>query len=373
MNPSPSISVRSSTQTDVRGAASVFLYLAGVGAVGSAFLRQLESLSDAPSPSLRLVGACTSRRSTWKPAGLVPSAAPAHVGDGVPLDWASVRTRLVQDAPRPLIFIDATGSSEVASLYGSLFQAGIHVVTPSKLANTQSQSTFDRLQATAAEQAVHYRYETTVGAGLPIVQTVEDLVDTGDRIRSIRGAVSGTLTFLFSELQDGTAFDAAVQTAMERGYAEPDVRDDLSGEDVARKFLILARTIGHSVDRADVHVESLVPKSLSALSYEAFLEQLDTINEEWHRRMQAARAEGTVLQYLGELSGEGIDVGVQSVPENDAFGRLSGQNNLFEITTDRYAESPLIVRGPGAGPDVTAAGVLADVLKVAQAVAGRSE
>lgn len=368
MSSASSTSVRSSVPTKSRRAGPVFLYLAGVGDVGSAFLRQLDDRSNPSGPALRLVGACNSRRSTWTSDGLAPRAASAHVSDGAPLDWNSIQRRLARDAPRPLIFVDATGSPDVAARYETLFRAGIHVVTPSKLANARAQSAFDRLQAAAAEQGAHYRYETAVGAGLPIVQTVKDLVDTGDRIRAIRGAVSGTLTFIFSELRDGDSFDAAVRTAVERGYAEPDVRDDLSGEDVGRKFLILARTIGHSVNRADVHVESLVPEPLRGLSYEAFLEQLDTVNEAWRCRVQAARAEGAVLQYVGELSDEGIEVGIRRVPGEGTFGQLSGQNNLFEIRTDRYAESPLMVRGPGAGPGVTAAGVLADVLKVARAV-----
>lgn len=368
MSSASSTSVRSSVPAKNRTAGPVFLYLAGVGDVGSAFLRQLDDRSNPSGPALRLVGACNSRRSTWTPDGLAPRATSAHVSDGAPLDWNSIQSRLARDAPRPLIFVDATGSPDVAARYETLFRAGIHVVTPSKLANARAQSAFDRLQAAAAEQGVHYRYETAVGAGLPIVQTVKDLVDTGDRIRAIRGAVSGTLTFIFSELRGGASFDAAVRTAMERGYAEPDVRDDLSGEDVARKFLILARTIGHSVNRADVHVESLVPEPLRDLSYETFLGQVDTVNETWQRRMRAAEAGGAVLQYVGELSDDGINVGVRCVPDEGAFGQLSGQNNLFEIRTDRYAESPLMVRGPGAGPEVTAAGVLADVLKVARAV-----
>jgi aspartokinase/homoserine dehydrogenase 1 len=240
------------------------------------------------------------------------------------------------------------------------------VVTPSKLANTRSQSAFDRLGAVAAEGGVQYRYETTVGAGLPVVQTVRDLVATGDRVRSIRGAVSGTLTFLFSALREGRSFSEAVRAAVDRGYAEPDVRDDLSGADVARKFLILARTAGHAVEPGAVQVESLVPEALADRPYDAFLDRLPSVDDDWRERSAAAAEAGAVLQYVGRFSAEGIDVGVRRVPEQTALGRLDGQNNLFELTTDRYADAPLIIRGPGAGPDVTAAGVLADVLAVAR-------
>jgi len=256
----------------------------------------------------------------------------------------------------------------VADRYERLLRAGIHVVTPSKLANTRSQAVFDRLHTVANEQNVEYRYETTVGAGLPVVQTVRDLIATGDRVHSIRGAVSGTLTFLFSALRQGHAFSEAVQAAIDRGYAEPDVRDDLSGEDVARKFLILARTAGFSVERDEVQVESLVPDELDACSYEEFLNRLATVDAHWAEQSRNAAADDAVLQYVGRFSSEGIDVGVRPVPQTTAFGQLDGQNNLFEITTNRYAEAPLVVRGPGAGPEVTAAGVLSDLLTVARTV-----
>lgn len=368
MTSHPSPSTEPAAQTDVSPAAPLHVYLAGVGAVGSALLRQVSDLDPARS-GLRLIGACTSQRAVWGPAGLAPDQIPSQLGDGSSLDWAATVGRLTQDAPRPLVFVDATGSPDVADLYEELLRAGVHVVTPSKLANTRSQVVFDRLLAAAAEVDVQYRYETTVGAGLPVVQTVQDLVATGDRVRTIRGAVSGTLTFLFGALRDGLTFSEAVRAAIDRGYAEPDVRDDLSGEDVARKFLILARTAGYAVERSDVQVESLVPDGLADRPYDAFLDRLSTVDARWRDRSQAAAAEDTVLQYVGRLSADGIDVGVQRVSADTAFGRLEGTDNLFEIVTDRYAEAPLVVRGPGAGPDVTAAGVLADVLSVARTAA----
>ena len=343
------------------------MYLAGVGAVGSALLGQMTD-RNGTEPSLNLLGACTSRRAAWLDPTRSPATVPAQLSEGHSPDWPAIVDRLTQDAPRPLVFVDATGHPDVADYYDRLLRAGIHVVTPSKLANTRSQAAFNRLRAAATEAGVQYRYETTVGAGLPVVQTVRDLVATGDRVRSIRGAVSGTLTFLFSALRQGRSFSEAVQTAIDRGYAEPDVRDDLSGEDVARKFLILARTAGFAVERDDVQVESLVPDGLADCSYEAFLDRLKTVDAHWEERSRAAAAEDAVLQYVGRFSTDGIDVGVQPVSQATAFGRLDGQNNLFEITTDRYAEAPLVVRGPGAGPEVTAAGVLSDVLAVARTV-----
>lgn len=362
MSSHSSVSSPSAPEAPAQPQRGVHVYLAGVGAVGTALLRQIDN--ESRGPALTLIGACTSRRATWEQSGIVPGGVPGRLSVAPRLDWSDVLSRLEQEAPRPLVFVDATGSPEVASMYNRLLQAGIHVVTPSKLANTQSQASFDRLQATAAEQDVQYRFEATVGAGLPVLQTVRELVETGDRIHAIRGAASGTLTFLFSELRRGTSFSAAVQAARKRGYAEPDVRDDLSGEDVARKFLILARIAGYTVERDDVQVESLVPEGLETLSPDAVLNRLDSVDGYWRDRTRAAASNGAVLQYVGRLSADGIHVGVQSVPENGAFGQLEEEDNLFEITTDRYASSPLTIRGPGAGPDVTAAGVLGDVYKV---------
>lgn len=342
----------------------VSVYVAGIGAVGSALLRQFDVHA---GRGLRLVGVCTSRRTAWNPAGLAPRRVRARLADGDPLDWPALLDRLAQ-ASRPFIFVDATGSAEVATVYERLFREGIHVVTTNKIPNAQSQASLHRLQTLAAEHGVQYCYETTVGAGLPIVQTIKDLVETGDRVRTIRGAVSGTLTFLFRALRAGASFSTVVRSAVDRGYAEPDVRVDLSGEDVARKFLILARTAGYSLERADVQVESLVPESFADRPPGEFLDQLDAMDAHWQRRSRAAARDGAALQYMGRLSEGTVDVGVRRVPKEGAFGGLGGQDNLFEIVTKRYAESPLVIRGPGAGPDVTAAGVLAGIRRVAHTV-----
>ena len=356
----------SSNPTTARSTTPLSLYLAGVGSVGTALLYQLsEFQNDAQRP--RLIGACTSTHAAWTPPYPTPSAVKHHLEHGSKLHWSAILERLIDRAPRPLVFVDATGHSDVANHYATLLDAGIHVVTPSKLANARSQQHFDRLHTVAAAHNVQYRYETTVGAGLPVVRTVRDLRATGDGIHTIRGAVSGTLTFVFSRMRQGDSFGEAVQTAIQKGYAEPDVRDDLSGEDVARKFLILARTAGASIERDEIEVESLVPKSLRDLPHMAFRRHVHKANDAWRARAEAAAENGDVLQYVGRWTpGSGIRVGVEAVPADSDFGRLQGQDNLFEVTTNHYAASPLIIRGPGAGPEVTAAGVLADVLAIVQ-------
>jgi aspartokinase/homoserine dehydrogenase 1 len=342
------------------------VFVAGVGTVGGALLRQMAGLDGG---ALRLVGACSRRRSALDVDGLDASA--PRLRD-TPPDWPALVNRLVAHAAgTPTVFVDATGAPEIADLVEELLAAGVSVVTPSKLANTRSQAAYDRLRQLASGR-VHYRYETTAGAGLPVVRTIEDLVATGDRVRSVRGVLSGTMTYLFGQIERGAPFSTAARWAHEQGYSEPDVRDDLSGEDVARKLLILARSAGLRVERADVEVESLVPAEAEGVPVTLVTEALAGADADWADRAAEAERAGQRLRYVAELRREGdgarLSVGARAVPAESPLGRLSGADNLVEIATDRYAASPLVVQGPGAGAEVTAAGVLADVLAVARAV-----
>jgi len=190
------------------------------------------------------------------------------------------------------------------------------------------------------------------------------LLDSGDSITELSGVLSGTMTYLFNKLEEGTPFSEAVLTAKKLGYAEPDPRDDLSGEDVARKFLTLAREIGLRIERDDLEVESLIPGELKNLDRESFLKRLPEFDEYWKNRLDEAASKGETLRYTGKLKDGKIRIGVESLPMNSSLGQLKGTDNLLRIFSSRYAETPLIIQGAGAGREVTAAGVLNDILKI---------
>jgi aspartokinase/homoserine dehydrogenase 1 len=204
-----------------------------------------------------------------------------------------------------------------------------------------------------------------VGAGLPVIDTLRKLLEAGDRVLRIEGCPSGTLGFLFGELGRGRTFSAALRAAMAAGYTEPDPRDDLSGTDVARKALILARLLGFRGDLADVAVESLVPEALRAVPRDEFLARLDALDAPWEARLRAARAEGRVLRYRVRVTRRAIAVGLVAVAPSDPLGTLTGTDNQFAFTTARYRAQPLVVTGPGAGAAVTASGVYGDLLRLA--------
>ncbi len=344
----------------------IYLFVAGTGAVGGTLIRQLENL-DSPH-NFRLLGSCNTRNFIFREQGHPPVKTLQLLQDGNKTEWEVILEKLKNNRQRPAIFVDATGSPEVARLYPELMEAGFNIVTPSKLANTFEQSFYNRLQEKARNQGIRFRYETTVGAGLPIISTLTDLIESGDRVTEISGVLSGTMTYLFNRLENGTPFSKAVVAARELGYAEPDPRDDLSGEDVARKFLTLARTSGLQIERSQLQVESLIPAQLASLDRGEFLRNLPAIDEEWQTKVERAREKNKVLRYTGTLSEGEVNVQVQQVPKNSPLGSLQGTDNLLRIRTERYRESPIVIQGPGAGRDVTAAGVLTDILKIAQEV-----
>ena len=223
------------------------------------------------------------------------------------------------------------------------------------------------------DKGKHFLYETTVGAGLPIIGTLKDLIQTGDRIRRIEGVFSGTLAYLFWRFDGTVPFSQLVREAKGLGYTEPDPRDDLSGMDIVRKAVILAREVGMEVEIDQVPVLNLVPKELEGLSVEKFLEGLDIIDQRLLGMQQAAASEGKLLKYVGIIDPlEGIcTVELKAYEADHPFARISGTDNIVAFTTDRYNSQPLVIQGPGAGPDVTAGGVFADLLRLSAYLGAR--
>jgi len=263
------------------------------------------------------------------------------------------------------VIIDCSANADVASHYAHWLSEGIHIVTPNKKANSAGYEYYERMRDARRAAGSHYLYEATVGAGLPVIQTLRDLRETGDEIRRIEGMFSGTLAYLFNTWDGSQSFSSVVRQAKARGYTEPDPRDDLSGMDVARKLIILGREMGLRLEMADVQVESLVPAALSKCGIDEFLERLVEFDEPMLARLRAARARGQVLRYVGSVGVDGrAQVGVVELPASHPFANIALTDNIVRFQTARYDKNPLIVQGPGAGPAVTAAGVFADLLRV---------
>jgi aspartokinase/homoserine dehydrogenase 1 len=267
--------------------------------------------------------------------------------------------------------LDCTSSAELPRKYQSWLERGIHIITPNKKGNTGTMDFYRTLQTTARARNRHYLYETTVGAGLPIINTLRELVHTGDEVRRIEGVLSGTLSYLFNNFDGTMPFSSLVQDARDKGYTEPDPRDDLSGTDVGRKLVILAREMGLTLELEQVQIESLVPESLRAGSIDNFLTGLAEYDARMTELFQQANARGEVLRYVGVIDPKGdCSVGLKRYPRTHAFAGTSGSDNIVAFTTRRYHTQSLIVQGPGAGPEVTAAGVFADLLRLASYLGG---
>ena len=263
------------------------------------------------------------------------------------------------------VLIDCTSSQAVADQYGEWLEQGIHVITPNKKANTSDLKTYRTLRRSSRGPGPQYLYETTVGAGLPIIQTLRNLIETGDRVLHIEGILSGTLSYLFNAFDGERAFSEILREAKANGFTEPDPRDDLSGMDVARKVVILGREMGVDLSLDDVSVESLVPDGLEAGSVDDFLDQLADYDDRMTAILREAREQGQVLRFVGAVDHTGeASVKLRRYDADHAFARINHTDNIVQFRTQRYNTNPLVVQGPGAGPAVTAAGVFADLLRV---------
>jgi len=269
------------------------------------------------------------------------------------------------------IILDCSASDAVAAHYVGWLAAGIHVITPNKQAGAGPLERYRAIRAAAAAGSARFRYEATVGAGLPVISTLRDLLDTGDELLAVEGIFSGTLAWLFNRYDGSVPFSQLVREARALGYTEPDPRDDLSGIDVARKLVILAREAGRDLSLHDVSVENLVPEHLRALATEEFMATLDQLDARIAERFGRARESQRVLRYVARLDPDGASVGLVELPGSHAFANIRLTDNIVQFSTKRYCDNPLVVQGPGAGPEVTAAGVFADLLRVAASLGAR--
>jgi bifunctional aspartokinase / homoserine dehydrogenase 1 len=353
---------------------TISIGLIGPGNVGAALLDQLAAaeprLHDVAQLDLRLRAIAGSQRMQLAERRLDWAHWRAdYLTSGEPLDLARFAAHVKAPHLPHAMIIDCSASAEVAAHYAAWLAAGIHIVTPNKQAGSAPMQAFRAVREAARRG--HWRYEATVGAGLPVISTLRDLIDTGDEVIAIEGILSGTLSYLFNSFDGRRPFSELVLEARARGFTEPDPRDDLSGMDVARKLVILAREWGREIELADVDLVGLVPPALAEVPREQFLARLGEIDDGLAARVAAARGRGCVLRFVACVDRDGARVGLAELPADHAFAHLKPTDNVVQFTTARYRDNPLVVQGPGAGPEVTAAGVFADLLRVAQGLGAR--
>lgn len=268
---------------------------------------------------------------------------------------------IIKKTVLPFIFIDTTASQSTYPLILTALEKGGYAVLSNKKPLSDSQKLFDIL---IKNDHHHLFFETTVGAGLPVISTLKSLIHTGDKVVQIQGCFSGTLGYIFSQMEEGVSFSAAVKNAKQNGFTEPDPRDDLSGKDVARKALILARLCGYKLELSDIKLQGLYPSSMQKISREQFMQLLPQLDLQYKKKMNDALRIGKTLRFVATF-GKGIcQVGMKEVDRGSDIGSLRGPDNLIVFKTKRYFTNPLVIKGPGAGVEITASGVVSDILQI---------
>jgi aspartokinase/homoserine dehydrogenase 1 len=356
-------------------AQSLSIGVLGVGTVGSALLDQLgarvAAIREELGIDLRIRAIANSRTMHLADRRVDLEGWRDRLGGSEPFELEAFLAHVQTDSLPHAVVIDCTSSEDLARRYVHWLDRGIHIVTPNKKAGSADFAYYEQLRRAVREGSAHYLYETTVGAGLPILQTLRDLTQTGDQVARVEGVLSGTLSYLFNSFDGSRPFSDVVAEARRKGFTEPDPRDDLSGLDVARKVVILAREMGLRTELADVDLHGLIPAGLEEGTVEEFLERLGEHDQVITTLFEQARAKGEHLRFVGSIDSDGkASVSLQSLPATHALTRLRSTDNLVQFETERYTPNPLIVQGPGAGPQVTAGGIFADILRLGAYLAG---
>lgn len=345
------------------------LFICGVGTVGGKLIEQIkkqyEELKERNRLKLNVVGIASSRNAIFNRDGLDLENFHDKLKRSEPSTPERLRDAVINMNIFNSVFVDCTASKDIAMLYQSFLEHNISVVAANKIAASSDYDSYLKLKTTALARGVKFRFETNVGAGLPIIGTINDLRNSGDKILKIEAVLSGTLNFIFNEISADVPFSETVLRAKEQGYSEPDPRIDLSGTDVVRKLVILSREAGYKVEQADVEKHLFVPDEYFEGSLEDFWERLPRLNADFEKRRKQLEAEGKRWRFVATMEGGKTNVALKAVDRNHPFYNLEGSNNIVLLTTDRYKAYPMQIQGYGAGAGVTAAGVFANIMSIA--------
>lgn len=346
------------------------LFIAGIGTVGGNLLEQIRiqqpKLMEQNGLKLNVVGISNSKRALFCRDGLnLENCLEELYTKGQPGNPQQLAEEILKMNIFNSVFVDCTASPDIAALYETLMNNNVSVVAANKEAASSSYENYIKLKETARHRDIKFLFETNVGAGLPIINTMNDLINSGDHILKLEAVLSGTLNYIFNTISADIPFSQAIRLAKEAGYAEPDPRIDLSGKDVIRKLVILAREAGYAVEQEDVKQDLFIPEHFFEGSLEDFWQNVETLDAEFEAKRQQLEAEGKRFRFVAKMEKGNCEVGLQEVDSRHPFYELEGSNNIIMISTERYHEYPMIIKGYGAGADVTAAGVFADIISIA--------